>query len=242
MSKPTWIFVAGTYRTASTTQYRIVRDIVEETGGGLGIGYHTEKKLVEFDNDSSGDHVVCKVFIYLPETSSHGARFLAENRIKSVVTIRDPRDIITSMRERHRRLMEDPRHQAQPFDFDHRVTVEFPEWLENLQKWIDNGAFVSRYEDFTTNILREVNRLSEFLDIPLPNGLARKISFRYTCRAIALHKKKCREEGEREDPWLPSIPATLFGRAGEHVNKLSNRERKLVEKHNQEFMRRWEYL
>ena len=60
MSKPTWVFVAGAYRTASTTQYQMARDIVEQTENGIGIGYHTERKLKEFDEKES-DLVVCKV-------------------------------------------------------------------------------------------------------------------------------------------------------------------------------------
>ena len=38
MTKPTWVFVAGPYRSGSTTQYQMTRNIVEETGNGLGVG------------------------------------------------------------------------------------------------------------------------------------------------------------------------------------------------------------
>ena len=44
-----WVFVAGIYRSGSTTQYEMVRDIVTQTGNGIGIGYHTENKLTEYD-------------------------------------------------------------------------------------------------------------------------------------------------------------------------------------------------
>jgi len=49
MTKPTWIFVAGPYRSGSTTQYEMARDIVEKTNTGIGIGYHNERRLKEFD-------------------------------------------------------------------------------------------------------------------------------------------------------------------------------------------------
>ena len=49
-NKPLWLFVAGTYRSASTTQYRIAADIVRDTGSGVAIGYHTESKLADSGN------------------------------------------------------------------------------------------------------------------------------------------------------------------------------------------------
>ena len=102
--KPTWVFVAGPYRSGSTTQYRIVEDIIDETNNGKGIGYHTEKKLKEFDVEGNKPFVVCKVFEFLPESfrgeESYGKTLHDEGRVMSVVSVRDPRDIIVSMRKR----------------------------------------------------------------------------------------------------------------------------------------------
>lgn len=245
MPNPTWIFISGTYRTGSTTQYRITRDIVEETGNGIGLGYHQEKKLVEHDIPQPGKgYVVCKVFIFLPETSAHGAQFLREERLKSICTIRDPRDIITSMRERHKRQMEDPRHQAKPFNFHERVCVEFPKWLGDLEKWVDLGDLnlMSRFEEMTADIPGEVKRIANFLDIELSDELVAEIASRHEKDAIQAYKKKMKERKQREDPWLPSIPGILFGKSGSHKEHLTDEEISFVEECNRDWMERFEYL
>jgi hypothetical protein len=249
MKKPVWVFVCGVYRSASTTQYLMTRDIVESTGNGVGIGYHQEQRLKKHDTPSPHRYIVCKVFEFLPEGFRHrtsvGQTIYRERRLKALATIRDPRDIITSMRERHRRQMEDPKHQRRPFDFEHRVEVEFPVWLKQLTKWIDMGPSVtmfSRYEVFTANLTHEVQRIADHLRINMDRGAARKIAGKYTLKAIMDHKKKHRREGKREDPHLPSIPGPLFGKTGAHQEHLSQEEKALVEKVCRGFMRRFGYL
>lgn len=254
MAKPIWVFEAGTYRSASTTQYMMARDIVEMTGNGIGIGYHQESKLKKFDVPSKHRYVVCKVFEYLPGGfkghkdsvgKSHGQTIYREHRLKVLVTIRDPRDIICSMRERHKRQMEDPKHQRQPFDFEHRVKVEFPVWLGQLDRWIGLGpgvCMVSRYEVFTHNLLEETRRIAEFLDIDITREQARDISGRHTLKSIVDFKKSQRKKGEREDPWLPNIPGPLFGKSGVYEDYLSPLEEQMVVGVNKEWMKKYGYL
>ena len=181
MNKPIWVFVCGTYRTASTTQYRMVRDIVEETKNGIGIGYHTEKKLKQFDNPAecrNARYVVCKVFEYLPDglhgdvnrktrkpwQPSYGMTLHKEGRIRAIMTVRDPRDIITSMRIRTER-------DGKKFEFDRTVKEALPIWLNDARKWafhLGPGlSLVSRFEDFTLDLLGDCHRIAIFLDIPL---------------------------------------------------------------------------
>lgn len=246
--KPIWVFACGTYRSASTTQYQITRDIVETTGNGVGIGYHQEKKLRDFDvegQQKGHKFIVCKVFMFLPETSPYGAAFLREQRLRAVCTVRDPRDIITSMRERHKRHMEDPNHQKVAFDFDHRVTHDFPQWLGQLTQWIDLGehiTYCSRYEVFTEDLYSEVVHIAAHLGIPLNERLARSIAARYEKDAIMTAKRDARARGKKEDPWLPSVPGILFGQPGSHEFHLSKEERELVEVYNGGFMKRFGYL
>ena len=241
--KPTWVFVAGTYRTASTTQYRMVRDVVEEAGTGIGIGYHTEDKLKEYDTPESGKFVVCKVFKFLPDgfrgESSKGKLFLDEGRLKATVTIRDPRDIAVSMMRRAQRLGNDD------WDFSHTVTEEFPEWLGDLEKWIDLGrgiTMLTRFEEMTANLYREVNRIADHLKIHVPKELAHDIASRHTISAIREHKRKAREEGVKEDPHLPQIPGIVFGTSGLYPQWLTYPQRREIEDANQEFMERFGYI
>ena len=247
--KPTWVFVAGTYRTASTTQYCIARDIVEETHSGIGIGYHQESKLRDFDVPSPHRYVVCKVFEFLPNgfqgQPSVGQIIYQEERLRVLATIRDPRDIITSMQERHKRQMEDPRHMRGPFDFEERVTVDFPRWLGQLEDWINLGpeiTLTSRYEEFTQDLVGEVRRISRHLGLLLEDKNIRKIALRYTTDAIQERKLRKRKASQKEDPWLPSIPGILFGKSGTYQDHLTPKEIELVEEANGEWMRKFGYL
>ena len=108
--KPTWIAIAGTYRTGSTTLYEMTRDVVETTKQGYGTGYHTESRMKDFDNIEKGRYVVTKVFqpffdpeVIEPRTKgpSRMVKFLEEERLKAIVSIRHPLDIITSMKKRN---------------------------------------------------------------------------------------------------------------------------------------------
>lgn len=254
MDKPTWVFVVGTYRTASTTQYTMAEDIVQMTGNGTGIGYHQEVKLAKFDVPSKHRYIVCKVFEFLPAGfqgrkdhigKSVGQTIYKQSRIKALATIRDPRDIITSMRERHRRQMEDPAHQRKPFDIQHRLEIDFPLWLGQLDKWIELGptiTLVSRYERFTANLLEETYRIAEHLEIELTKEQAREIAGKHTLKQIVDRKKAKRKAGEREHPWLPSIPGPLFGTVGAHKEHLTKKEEDMLVEANKGWMRKYGYL
>lgn len=253
MSKPTWIFVAGTYRTASTTHYQMTRDIVEETNNGIGIGYHQEKKLEKFDNIDVR-YVVCKVFEFLPEgfrgKQSLGEGFLRAKRLKAVVSVRDPRDIMVSMKKRSidlgkKIISAESSHSDNEWSIHENATVNFPIWLGWLEKWADLGpaiTLVSRYEDFTANLYREVQRISDHLNIKISPDHAKSIAKRYTIPEMKKRKQEKRDAGEKEDKWLPSVPAIVFGTSGIHRTWLTGPEKNLVEEHNRAFMEKFGYL
>jgi len=255
MSKPTWVFAAGTYRTASTTQYQMTRDIVEETGNGIGIGYHQEKKLVEYD-DTDHKFIVCKVFEFLPESfrgqPSLGEAFLRAKRLRAVISVRDPRDIIVSMRKRSADLgkkivgLDQLSHSdADTWSFYETAAVNFPVWLGWLTKWADLGpaiTLVSYYEEFTQNLYREVQRIAEHLTIPIKPDHAKTIAKRYTIPEMEKRKQRARKANKREDPHLPSVPSIVFGKPYLHTEHLTDEERAFVEARNSEFMERFGYL
>jgi len=231
--KATWVFVVGMYRTASTCQYLLTEDVVQETDSGIGIGYHTEAKLKDFD-DYQGRYVVCKVFKYLPETSEWGQKFLQEGRIKAVGTVRDPRDIITSMMRRA----------GGQWDFEKVVRTELPVWIRQFEKWVALGSRtrVVRYEDMVVDLRREVERIAAFLDIELPEGMDVEIARRYTVEAQKRRAEQIRGTGQREHPWLPSIPGIVFGTSGQWQEYLSPAQARLIEAVAEAYMRRWKYL
>jgi len=246
MSEPTWIFCAGTYRSGSTTQYRIARDIVESTKNGRGIGYHTEDKLKEHDRRDDR-YIVCKVFKCLPLDGfrgrfSHASGFYHEGRMKSLITVRNPLDIITSMMERHRRQLENKKDLEAPFDFRHRATIDFPEWLGDLDKWKTLGALVSRFEIFTQDLEHEVERIADYINVPLPPASIKEIAKRHTIEGIKEYKRLMRDQKKKEDPHLPAIPGILFGKPNVYQDHLTPQQTALMKQHNGNWMMRWGYL
>lgn len=275
MNKPTWVFVAGTYRSGSTTHYGMVRDIVTKTNSGIGIGYHKEDRLKDFDSFEWPDmaaikklydnhniqhdfkrvpkfsynpyYIVCKVFEFLPNgfrnEISHGEIIARGQRLKAVVSVRDPRDIAVSMQNRSRELS------GNVFDFKKTVTKDFPTWLGNVIKWADLGedvTLVSKFEDFTQHLLREVRRIASHLDIDLTDELAKDIAKQYKTGAIRKKKdeywKKRRDNLRlREDPALPSIPALLFASSGQWRQELTEAEANMVYNANRAFCERFGY-
>jgi hypothetical protein len=274
-SKPTWVFVAGTYRTGSTTHYGMVRDVVGKTNSGIGIGYHREGRLIDFDcfewknkkaiDDLYGEHniqhsfkrvpqfshnpyfIVCKVFEFLPNgfrgEISHGEIIARQNRLKAIVSVRDPRDIAVSMKSRSRELA------GSVFDFKKTVTEDFPVWLGQVMKWADLGkeiTLVSKFEDFTQHLLREVRRIANHLDIELSDEMAKSIARDYKIEAIRKKKDKFWKQKHdnpraREDPALPSIPALLFASSGQWQRELTEDEARMVVEANKGFFERFGY-
>lgn len=201
----------------------------------------------------SPHYIVCKVFEYLPggfrKEASHGQILHRQERIKAVMSIRDPRDIITSMRKREEQRSDDGRKDGEGFNFEYTATVQLPIWLGAVQKWADLGldiTLVSKFEDFTTNLYREVRRIAAHLDIELDNDTAKSIARKYTPDALRKRKgdywkKRGDDPDLREDAALPSIPALLFASSGQWRDELSEEEAEMVYQANRGFFERFGY-
>ncbi len=239
--KPTWVFIVGTYRTGSTTQYLLTEAIVKRTGSGKGLGYEQECKLVRFDEAKYGRYLVAKVFKYLPETSEQGQMFLEEKRLKAIGTTRDPRDVIVSMRERSRDLGNTE------WSFEKTVTRDFPVWLGQFNRWADLGkglVLVTRFEDMIVDLEREVYRIARHLSILIVPRPAMQIASDFALSAQKHRKAQFlarKNKGTREHPMLPSIPGWKFGTAGHWPEWLAPAEVALVEEHAKDYMERWGY-
>lgn len=245
MTKPTWVFVAGTYRTGSTTQYEITRTIVEATNNGLGVGYHTEEKLKEYDT-SGHDMIVCKVFaplwLYYYDThdgmkqkESYGKRIFEEGRLKAVATIRDPRDIMASIKRRNRDKRE--------FNFHHVATKELPNWLKDLAKWIDLGELVyySKFEEYTQHLPRETANIAHHLGIALGKNQHHEIGNLFRIDEMETRKSEHNKPPEQERRHLPSVPGIVFGTSGQWRQWLSRPEQVAVYDTNKWFFERFGY-
>lgn len=239
MSK--WVFVAGIYRSGSTTQYEMCRDIVQETGNGIGIGYHTEQRLKDND-DSKHNFVVCKVFeplfIGFRDKPSYAKKFFNENRVKAIATMRDPRDVITSMKKRSEGRKEDGTNGK--WSFRATAQTNFPIWFSNLDKWFDWGAMKTKYEDMIliteekNGLYNECKRIANHLNIKANDDLLKEIASRYTVESII--KRKQKDKGA-----LPSRPAIVFGTSGINKTWLTVPERRMVEKSVGWFIEKYGY-
>lgn len=241
MAKPTWVFIVGPYRTGSTTQYLLAEKLLERTGRGRSIGYHTETRLEEEDHGEG--YVLCKVFIPVFETSPFGRKFLDESRLKAIGTVRDPRDIFVSMRERDNGKGIDVGEEW----MKERIEERFPEWLGNLNKWADLGSEVTKiikFEDMIRHLDRTVQKIGDHLDIEVPWGLAREIAEECTIPALREQKQQYRQEGhpeKREHPVLPSIPPVVFGTSGHWRTWITRDIAERLRESNKTFFERWGY-
>ena len=239
--KPTWVFIVGTYRTGSTTQYLLTEAIVERTKNGIGIGYEKESKLVEFDEVKDSRYVVAKVFKFLPETSAQGRKFLEENRLRAIGTVRDPRDIIVSHRERSKDLGNTD------WNFQETVTRDFAVWLGQFKQWADLGpelVLVTHFEDMVVDLEKEVNRIAQHLSIKVSSDLAYHIAVDFSLPVQIRRKRRffaSKDPSKREHPMLPSIPGWKFGTFGMWKTWLSPTDARLVTKHTALYMNRWGY-
>ena len=241
--RPTWVFVTGMYRTGSTTQYLLTERIVQETKNGVGIGYHKESRLAEGEEQTNLRYIVCKVFIYLPETSPYGAQILDDNRLKAMCTVRDPRDIIVSMKERGQDL-------GKPWSAEHfkdTVTEDLVQWLAQSMQWTALGpkmALTTHFEDMIMNIFREVKRIAAHLDINVTDEHAVKIAKDFSVSSLRRRKRRfweTKKAEDREHPVLPSIPDVKFGTSGHWRTWLSSSEAALVTRCTKTYMKRWGY-
>ena len=241
MSNPTWIFIVGPYRTASTTEYQIVRDLVEETDSGKGVGYYDQAgwKVQNFDDPEHGEMIVCKNFEYLPDLDPNVRAFFTEHRLKACATIRNPLDIATSMKLNAKKLGNDN------WSFEKTVTEFFPLWLGNFEQWVNNlhpdRIIVLRFEWFIEHLYEATESLAEFLNIEKDDKLVKRIAVKYNKKSIMHRKDKAHKKGEKEDEWLPSIPPIVTGRSGAYREHLTPGEIELVKDANGAFMRRWNY-
>ena len=229
-----WVFVAGIYRSGSTTQYEMTRDIVTKTKNGIGIGYHTENKLQEYD-DSKHKIVVCKVFEPLFKSfngePSYADKFFRENRVKALVTMRDPRDVMTSMKKRSEGRKVDGKHTEWSFD---ETLENFPYWFQRVDDWIEWGAMATKYEDMILNLYAECKRIANHLEIDADDDLLKSVAKNYTVQAI----QKRKQDGKG---MLPSRPGIVIGMSGAYKTWLSGSERKAVEEKTKWFIEKYGY-
>lgn len=231
MARPMWVFVVGMYRTGSTTQYLLTEGVVEITENGQGIGYHTEDRLQTYER-YNGNFVVCKVFKPVCESSQTAKVIKQDGRMRAIATVRDPRDIVTSMKKRG-------------VNFSWKDTMkEWPTWQGWFLKWASYGDDIIRivkYEDMIRDLEKEVRGIANFLGIQISPEQVKEVAKLGDLTYQRERAKKAKDEGKPAHPWLPSLPGAAFGKARNWPSVLTLEEKRDIEAKARLMITRWRY-
>lgn len=125
---------------------------------------------------------------------------------KTIYIVRDPRDVVLSYYDFQRKYMQiDDAYPLEQYvdDFVNGklISIGWGTWGENVASWIytrgkRNNFLLMRYEDMMKDTVRELARISEFLDIPAdPKRLRHAVESSSADRMRALEKLE-------EDNWV----------------------------------------
>lgn len=162
-----WIFCSGMFRSGSTVQYQVASHVVERSGRGTRVTWHSPDAFdaVRREHSAAGRLLVFKAHGLTPamrdEVEAHGAR---------VITVhRDVRDVVVSAMRKNGwtfpRIWREGRLD--------RWTRRFDEWAALP------GALVSRYDDLVADLPGEVVRIAAHLGCPVAAGDAAGIGAAY---------------------------------------------------------------
>ncbi|NEQ23801.1 MAG: sulfotransferase [Microcoleus sp. SIO2G3] len=152
------------FRSASTLQFQITTQLVQESGTGIQVGWIDAKRFAEVRSryaDESGYKVI-KIHI-CPEPIQ--AEFRSGNAI-GIYIHRDIRDVYASMMKQRQK------------SFDFLWSEGFLDTcLESYQTWTQlPNVLVSQYADVMADLPREVDRIAQHLKIPISRDRARSIA------------------------------------------------------------------
>lgn len=182
-----WVFCCGMQRSGSTLQFQIAAHLVEMANKGERQEWVGPEELVsllqKYQNESRVK--VIKTHVY----TDHIEHEFRQPTTKGVYCYRDIRDVVVS--------------------FMHKENKGFNEtWVkrrvENNLQWYENwnklpNMLVSRYEDMTQNLAREVQRIAQHLDISIVPEQAEEIAALYTIEKQREVISKAVQESRLED-------------------------------------------
>lgn len=166
-----WVFCCGMYRSASTLQFQITAQLVQDAQIGQQIGWIDANRFSEVRclyQDDPG----LKVIKVHKCTDAIIAEFINSNAL-GIYTFRDIRDVYASMMKQRQKSFDFLRHEG------------FLEaCLENYKRWtILPNVLVSRYSDIIANPAEEVRRIAAHLQIPIDSSTCHTIAASYSLEA-----------------------------------------------------------
>lgn len=158
------------FRSASTLQFQITTQLVQESGTGIQVGWIDAKRFSEVRSHYSVEgYKVIKVHL-CPEPIQ--AEFRAGNAL-GIYIHRDIRDVFASMMKQRQK------------SFDFLWNEGFLDTcLESYQTWTQlPNVLISEYAEVMADLPREVDRIAQHLKIPITADRARSIAAAHTLDA-----------------------------------------------------------
>lgn len=222
-----WVFCCGMFRSGSTLQYNITRELVENYTNGtiLGIDNGTQLPDISEMHRWLTSYAVLKIHIHRKEIDTVIAN---GNAVKGIYIYRDVRDVVVSWMNMRNQSFED---------------IDGPSFaaicVANYEAWTHlPHVLVSRYEDMMAgNLLEEVNRIARFLNIDITPQQANAIAQKNTLEQQKdyLNKFDFAHQGVHFD-WTTYDPKTLMhknhvqsSQSGRWQEKLTSAQTHLIE-------------
>jgi len=202
----------GLQRTGSTLAYQIMGDLVRANGGDVpvikqNVHYH----ILSWANQSN--HVLAKKHVYT------GAMASVLNKIKVVITVRDPRDVLCSLAD----LLN-----LETWEVLNNLTLE--KIAGNRRIWMrmvpKDRRHIVKYEDFMIASENVVRGMYEFMELPFSEDDIIK-----SLKKWSYKNNKEREEAGR-DIWGQGYHAgghMFGGKVGKWLDRLNRGEIEWVE-------------
>lgn len=188
-SKNLWVFCCGLFRSGSTLQYQFTAELIERNGKGQRLGYADDE--IEFSQvlqQSIFGMNVLKAHKLVPEMQ----RLFEQNCAYGIGIYRDIRDVAVSAMK------------MLDISFETLIKQEVLEWhIQQFEQWSNQPRMlISKYEVMTTDIVEEVLRIANHLQLDCSECIAAEIAAQYSLekqydrvRQIALTKDMLAVDG-----------------------------------------------
>ena len=227
-----WIFCCGMYRSGSTVQYNLVKELVETKTGGKALGVISRSQFSEQcrNYDHKERNFVVKCHRFIPDA----VPFFQRGEASSVYVYRDPRDIIVSAMRKSEKSFE---------ELD--VTRLLRDCIQSYHEWHRLGnILVSKYETMVIDLKQETLRIALHLNIDISEAYALELAEKY---AIERQKKRIQDFDYQNDGIRLAShiydPETLLhpnhihtGKSGQWKTELSPLQVAVIEAHTHDWL------
>lgn len=157
------IVCAGMPRSGSTIQYRIVKEILKNKNNLIDLGWIDKQDLNEiiYNKINQDKTILVKIHEYNPIFKKLNSKC----DIKVITSFRDIRDVFVSLMAFKKVGFEDV---FSKYAFN-KIISDFKKWQEF------HSVYVGKYEEFYSELKREIDNISIFLNITIDNPLKEKI-------------------------------------------------------------------